>query len=534
MIKRSGVRCCDSSISVTHVRITKMMTTTRGPSRSRTTNDNGETFNVLLTDPKGAGIDKGTATGTILNTETLTGNFESVPAEHDGSTAFTFYAAFTTDIAIGYAAMRDHAFTVTKGDVTKARRVDGRSDRWEITVDPDGDDAVTITLPANRACGTQGAICSKEDNPVQLSNNPSATIAGPPAEPRRSTAHGELLGRAGRAQRERFHVPADVQRGARRRLEGRQGTASVVKTTPTVSIAGGSGKEGDDDAIDFTVTLGEAASGTVTVDYATSDGSAEAGDDYTAKSGTLSFSAGETSKTVSVTIEDDIENESEETFTVTLSNASGADLGTASATGTIRNRQVAPLTATFSNVPAEHDGSEFTFDLAFSENVKAGYARLRDDAVRRDRSNDREGPAQDPGQQPNWTITVEPLGSNQITISLPATTDCDATGAICTDDGRKLSHSTSASVLGPVGDLHRRRGGRGRRRRGAGVQRRAHASGEQSADGRLRHVGRYRHRGRRLHRHERNAHDRCGKLIRHHPGTRDRRRAQRGLARRSP
>ena len=64
--------------------------------------------------------------------------------------------------------------------MTGASRVDGRNDRWLITVDPDGDDAVTITLPGNRACGTQGAICSKEDNPVQLSNSPSATVAAPP------------------------------------------------------------------------------------------------------------------------------------------------------------------------------------------------------------------------------------------------------------------------------------------------------------------------------------------------------------------
>ena len=224
----------------------------------------------------------------------------------------------------------------------------------------------------------------------------------------------------------------------------------VVETTPTVSIAGGSGTEGDDD-IDFTVTLDEAASGSVSVDYATSDGSADAGDDYTAKSGTLSFSAGETSKTIAVAIEDDIANESDETFTVTLSNPSGANLGTASATGTIRNRYVAPLTATFSNVPAEHTGSEFTFDLAFSENVKAGYARVRDDALRATGATIERAQRKTQGSNQSWTIAVKPLGTDAINITLPATTDCEATGAICTYDGRKLSHSSSASVLGLVG-----------------------------------------------------------------------------------
>ena len=199
------------------------------------------------------------------------------------------------------------------------------------------------------------------------------------------------------------------------------------------------------------MTLDEAASGTVTVDYSTSDGSANAGDDYTAKSGTLSFSAGETSKTISIAIKDDIENESDETFTITLSNASGADLDTTSATGTIRNRHVATLTATFSNVPSTHDGSsEFTFDLAFSENVRAGYARIRDHAftisgISTIASAVRK--TQDSNQ--TWTITVEPNGNGAVSITLPETTDCNDASAICTYDDRKLSHTNVATITGP-------------------------------------------------------------------------------------
>ena len=228
-------------------------------------------------------------------------------------------------------------------------------------------------------------------------------------------------------------------------------TDAVAAATPTVSISGGSGTEGDDASISFTVTLDAAASATVTVDYATSDGSATAGDDYTAKSGTLSFAAGETSKTISVAVKDDTLNESDETFTVTLSNASGANPGTTSATGTIQNRYVAPLTATFSNVPPSHSGSgEFTFDLAFSENFPLSYATLRDHAF----TEDDNGPVtraqrKVQGSNQTWTITIEPKGNGAITITLPATTDCAATGAICTDDGRKLSNSTTVTVPGP-------------------------------------------------------------------------------------
>ena len=230
--------------------------------------------------------------------------------------------------------------------------------------------------------------------------------------------------------------------------------AVVVETTPTLSIAGGSGTEGDDDDIDFTVTLDEAASDTVTVDYATSDGTADAGDDYTAKSGTLSFSAGTTSKTISVSIENDVENEADETFTVTLSNASGADLGTSTATGTIRNRRVEPLTASFSGMPTEHDGSSFTFELEFSENVEAGFRKIRDRAFTLDEADitraQRKNP-QSADKNKAWTITVEPDGNETLSITLPTTTSCSSNRGICTGDERKLSHSTSATVEGPVG-----------------------------------------------------------------------------------
>ena len=227
----------------------------------------------------------------------------------------------------------------------------------------------------------------------------------------------------------------------------------VVDATPTISIAGGSGKEGENDAIEFSVTLDEAASGTVTVDYETSDGSAEAGADYSAASGTLSFSAGATRKTISVAISNDSVSENDETFTVTLSNASGGDLGTSEATGTIRNRAVTPVTASFSGMPNEHegDGSEFTFDLGFNQNVKAGFRRIRDKAFTVSGGDIKKAQRKTQGSNQNWKITVEPDGNSEITITLPETTDCDDDGAICTEEGGMLNHSTSDTVLGPVG-----------------------------------------------------------------------------------
>jgi hypothetical protein len=100
------------------------------------------------------------------------------------------------------------------------------------------------------------------------------------------------------------------------------GQASIVNDDkPHLSVSGTHVNEKDGAAV-FTVSLDGAA--TVTVHYATADGSALAGSDYAAQSGTLRFDRSDSSKTVSVPIVDDTLNEGDETFTLRLSNPSGA------------------------------------------------------------------------------------------------------------------------------------------------------------------------------------------------------------------
>ncbi len=109
---------------------------------------------------------------------------------------------------------------------------------------------------------------------------------------------------------------------------------------PGLSVADAEVEEGAGATLAFAVTLSRAASGTVTVDYATSDGTATA--DYTQASGTLVFAAGETEKTVSVAVLDDAHDEGSETLTLTLSNASGAYIADGTATGAINNTDPMP------------------------------------------------------------------------------------------------------------------------------------------------------------------------------------------------
>ena len=100
--------------------------------------------------------------------------------------------------------------------------------------------------------------------------------------------------------------------------------------------------EGSDSAITFRVSVDPAASQPVTVDYATRDGTAKAGEDYTKTSGKLTFAAGETAKTVSVALLDDAKDEGEETFRLLLSKAKGAVIAGGEATGTIENDDPMP------------------------------------------------------------------------------------------------------------------------------------------------------------------------------------------------
>ncbi|MBP0005730.1 MAG: hypothetical protein J7642_18765 [Cyanobacteria bacterium SBC] len=115
----------------------------------------------------------------------------------------------------------------------------------------------------------------------------------------------------------------------------------------------------DEDASTVTLTLERTdAIGTTTVDYRTTDGSAQAGSDYQATTGTLTFTLGETRKTITVPISNDNEVEGDETFKVTLSNVNGGNLDTTDeATVTIEDDDSTSTSSSGSALPAAINGS---------------------------------------------------------------------------------------------------------------------------------------------------------------------------------
>ena len=235
--------------------------------------------------------------------EPLTAVFQDVPAEHDGSTSFTVRLAFSEELASGSGRKAGSALTLTgarRGNVT---RVGEGRDLYSFAVHPSGNGAVTLSLSASATdCATSSAVCTPDGR--VLSAPVSATAQGPPG----------------------------------------------------LSVEDAEVDEADNAQLSFKVKLGRTASDTVTVEYSTSDVTATAGADYTSTSGTLSFSAGETEKTVSVTVLDDSHDDDGETLTLTLSNASGAYLADATATGTINNSDPLPraLMARFGRAAAVH------------------------------------------------------------------------------------------------------------------------------------------------------------------------------------
>jgi hypothetical protein len=139
------------------------------------------------------------------------------------------------------------------------------------------------------------------------------------------TKKGDLLDEADESVLVNLSNPVNADLGVP------QATGTILDDDPpepavTVSIAAGAplveGGAGSQSA-PFTLTLSGVAAQTLTVDYATASGTASSPSDFAAKSGTVSFSPGQTSKTVSIWVKGDLNEELDESFTVTLTNPQG-------------------------------------------------------------------------------------------------------------------------------------------------------------------------------------------------------------------
>ena len=222
----------------------------------------------------------------------LTASFSGAPAEHDGTGSFELQFRLSEEPAgLSYRTVHNGLFDVTGASIGRAWRLQkGNNAGWGLRVEPSGFGDVTLTLRATTDCAGTPGVCTSDGQ--MLGGGLQATIAGP----------------------------------------------------PTLSVADAEVDENSGATLDFSVTLSRALAGPVTVGYRTADGSANAGADYTSTSGTLTFAAGDTSRTVSVPVLDDEHDEASETMTLRLSSPSPArvKLADAEATGTINNTDAMP------------------------------------------------------------------------------------------------------------------------------------------------------------------------------------------------
>jgi hypothetical protein len=215
------------------------------------------------------------------------------------------------------------------------------------------------------------------------------------------------------------------------------GRAATLPTLSINDVTITEGNTGTTLAV-FTVTLSAASNQTVTVNYATADGTASVGSDYTTTSGTLTFAPGVTSRTLSVAVLGDTRNEVSETFLVNLSAPTNASIADGQGQGTILNNDALPtlsinnVTVTEGNTGTTSAVFTVTLSAASGQTVTVDYATA-------------DGTATAPGDytEASDTLTFAPgVTSRTLTVFVVGDTMKEKTQTFFVN----LSNSTNASI----------------------------------------------------------------------------------------
>ena len=317
----------------------------------------------------------------------LTARFRGVPIEHDGTTTFSLQIAFSEPIRTTEEQMQQ-ALIVTGGTVTRAQQVDGRSKLWEITVTPNSNDDVRISLPPTTSCVAVGAVCSSNDSKV-LQRGVAVSILRAPL-------------------RVRFeHVPAGHYRTAPFALQlafSEPIEMPEEKIQQALMVTGGRMKSvqpvnGSSDLWELTA---------------------------------IPDSNDDVSISLPPTTSCDADN--------AICTADGRMLSEGVAVSVARM----PLTARFEAVPAEHIGTlPFALRIAFSEPIGLTIPAMQQAlTVTGDKTTSL---LRVNGRSDLWEVKIQPNGDD-VRISLSQTTSCNDEGAVCTSDGVALQNDAQAVI----------------------------------------------------------------------------------------
>ena len=472
-----------------------------GSSYTVVTVDAGKAIKVTVSFTDDAGNEESvtSAATAVVTQPPLTASTHDVPESHDGATAFTFELRFSEEPGGGFSAttLRDRALTVSGGTITNVRQLEtGKKLKWEITLQPSGNEEVTVILLPTIDCADQGAICTGDGR--GLSVGQAILVLGPQnsaasgAPTINGTAQvGEILTAStsgisdadglanasftyqwladdadidGATTSSYTVVAADAGKAIKVTVSftddaGNAETLTSAATT-AVALTGGSTnsleRSNQED-----VQENSAATGAPTI-----GGTAQVGESLTASTSDISDADGlaNASFTYQWLADDaDIDGATTSSYTLVAGDVGKAikvrvsftdDAGneesvTSAATAAVTQP---PLTATTHDAPESHDGATaFTFELRFSEEPASGfsYTTVRDHAFTVTDGSVSNLRRLEAGKNVKWEITVTPDSDADVTITVNATTDCSAEGAICTSDGGKLSGGLELVVPGP-------------------------------------------------------------------------------------
>lgn len=350
-----------------------------------TEGDTGTTnasFTVTLTGPftSVVTVDYATQNGTATAPEDFTASSDTLTFQPGELTK-----TVSVPIAGDLIHEQEKQFSLTLSNAVGAPLLDGQA---TCTI-KDNDPIPTVTIAnASIAEGDTGTVnmafevtlSAASDSPVKVSfatasgtasasdySAASGTVEFAPGQTSKSISvavSGDTLDEADETFTVTLSAPVGATLGAKS-----VGTGTILDDDdpPVVSIEGVALAEGNagTKTFPFTVRLSAASSKPITVAYSTANGTATAGSDYVAATGNVSFAAGETEKTINVTVNGDTADEGVETFTVTLASPTNATLGTATATGTILNDDSQDPSITINDV-AITEGNSGTQTLTFT------------------------------------------------------------------------------------------------------------------------------------------------------------------------
>ncbi len=369
-------------------------------------------------------------------------------ARYVPNAGFSGTDSFTYTVSDGAGGSASSTVTVTVGapptlsidDVSLAEGNAGNT-AFVFTVTQSAVSGVATTVNFATADGT----ATTADNDY-LANTGTLTIA---AGATTGTITVQVVGDVVNEPNETFFV--NLSGAANATIADGQGTGTIVNDEGAVVINLGDATIGEGGTATLSATLSAPSSQTITVQYATSDGTATAGADYTASSGTLTFAPGVTSQNISVPTAGDALDEPDETFNIALSSPVNATIGDGTGIVTITDDDPTPTLSIDDVIVAEGDAgtSVATFTVALSaasgRQVTVNFATSNDTATAGSDYVAASGTVTIPAGQASGSVAVTVNGDTlfeatetfNITLSAPVNAtlaDAAGVGTITNDD----------------------------------------------------------------------------------------------------